>query len=120
MNTESLIKIIRKIVREEVKKIARPIINEILSEKYMKTLAENRTETVSVSEQTSSRASVASRPSKEELRKKMLEKLGVDEQGASLFYEGTDPGGSANGTSALKGSYVDDDDVGVDLSKFAR
>lgn len=127
MNSKLLIKLIRKIVREEVQRVAKPLINEFLAEQFIKAAVEKRPS--ALNEVFEMPEPVRPKPStkpKQEIRKELLKKLGVENNPmAALIYDDdvlsqSQKTPSANAPNLPEGAYVDDDDEGIDLGTIAR
>ena len=133
--------LIRKIIREEVKNIVQEEVNVVLAEKFMsslsptkQTLSEVITGTpVAKTKKEQSFSAPSRQDNREEMRKKILEKVGADKNPMMAMIYGDEdtmsqrtPSISKNGFVApatlpqqtANGVIVDSDDEGIDISQF--
>jgi uncharacterized protein (DUF2344 family) len=129
MTSDKIIKIIKKIVKEEIKLQINSIINEkveqslnkILAERYIRNITQE--DTVSTSKLVSenidqSKRTISKQEISEERRRNLLKKMGVEDNplAAGIF---EDVEISSGGTILSSNGIVsEDDDEGIDLSQF--
>lgn len=145
---EQLRVLIRKIIKEEVREIVASEVNAVLAEKFVASIGakqQNLVESVlptpyqTVTKKQFVAPKVAAKPqiSKEELRNRLLEKMGAKENPMMAMIYGDDemineatqvPKITANGFTApasqpqqlSNGVIVDSDDEGVDITQFYK
>lgn len=124
MNIQKLSLLIRKLVKEEVKKTLKPMVNEILANKYMNVISEEKqgssvrsvfSEVTTPTQETNGYDPDLVRQQREEVRKKLAARLSDGNEMMEMIYEDVSPISSA---SSQLGYAEDDDDDGVDISQF--
>ncbi len=123
MDTSKLVKIIKKIVREEVRRCVAPMVNEVLSEKFLHLLTEGRTSQAPAAVSAKVEPSLATMVEKTNLRENIKKKIIDGDPMKNLIYGDIDGRAAAQvsaASSALPGQYVDPEDDGVDLTVFTR
>lgn len=123
LNAKSLIVLIKKLVKEEIKRTLKEAVknevNAILAERFVSSLGQKEVfSEVKKSEPTVKKQNFEKRD--ENRRKELLKKIGVDENPMlEMIYSDVSP--AAGGQPIVLGGqavYVDSDDDGVDLNIF--
>lgn len=123
---QALLKLIKKIVKEEVVKSVKSAVNEVLAEHFVKVMTENKQNSslneVYQTETLKQAPPKINEKEKQEIRRKILDKvvdptMKIAMSDMSLAEMSSPP---RSQKPALSGQYVDDDDEGVDISKFLK
>lgn len=131
---------VQPLIKKTVRSTVKNVVNEVLNEKLMTILLEMRQQPVSANGVSNRKMSLQEQeeagleryrnqsrqpaPSKEELRDRLMESLGVNENSvASLIFDIDDEPTPEmpimnEASSQFSGMYVDADDDGVDLSRL--
>lgn len=139
-NTKSsLIKLIKTLVKEEVKLTLKPIlkevlspiikesaenmVNKILAERFVKSVNSKNTLSEMVDSEEESPKPTSRKMKtviKESRKEELLKRMGIENDGMmSMIYEDVEDSNIPSfGTVGSNGQYVDSDDEGLDISQF--